>query len=60
MWDQFADETGLPKKELMCDTVHPNAMGYRVWAETMESVLSRLLKDNLVTPAKKTEAEGGK
>jgi len=48
--DQFADNEGLPKKELMHDTVHPNAAGYQVWAEAMEPVLSRLLNDTAVVP----------
>ncbi|WP_404306516.1 GDSL-type esterase/lipase family protein [Neorhodopirellula lusitana] len=42
----FADENGLPQKELMHDGVHPNASGYELWAETMEPVLSRLLVDD--------------
>ncbi|MDA3924313.1 MAG: GDSL-type esterase/lipase family protein [Kiritimatiellae bacterium] len=48
--DQFADKDGLPKKELMYDTVHPNAAGYQVWAEAMEPLLSRLLKDKPIMP----------
>jgi len=44
LWPAFADPTGLPKKELMADTVHPNEKGYQVWAETMEPVLVKLLK----------------
>ncbi len=58
MWDQFADETGLPKKNLMCDTVHPNAAGYQRWAEAMEPVLSKLLKDKAVKPRKPQDMEG--
>jgi len=50
MRDQFADQEGLPRRELMHDTVHPSAAGYQVWAETMEPVLSRLLKDEMVMP----------
>ena len=62
MVDQFADTTGLPKTELMHDGVHPNAAGYQVWAETMEPVLSKLLKDDPVLPPSKTNsgAEGGR
>jgi len=45
MRDQFRDENGLPKKELMHDGVHPNAAGYHVWAKTMEPVLSKLLNE---------------
>lgn len=52
MWNQLADKDGLPRKELMNDTVHPNSAGYRVWAKTMESVLSELLQDKPVAPNK--------
>lgn len=52
MHPQFGDENGLPKKQFMQDTVHPNAAGYRLWAETMEPVLSRLLGDDPVKPAR--------
>ena len=48
MYDQFADEDGLPKKKLMHDSVHPNATGYNVWAKTMEPVLNKLLNDKAV------------
>ena len=48
MRPQFADENDLPKKELMQGSVHPNAAGYRLWSETMEPVLSRLLGDEAV------------
>jgi len=58
MWDQFADDEGLPKKELMHDGVHPNAAGYQVWAETMEPVLSKLLQDQKVMPGKANAVEG--
>jgi len=44
MNDPFAAANGLPKKELMQDSVHPNAKGYQIWAKTMEPVLSKLLK----------------
>jgi lysophospholipase L1-like esterase len=50
MRDQFGDEEGLPKKELMHDGVHPNAAGYHVWAKTMEPVVSKLLNDEAVMP----------
>jgi len=59
MYDQFADKDGLPRKELMHDTVHPNEAGYRVWAETMEPVLSKLLKKRAVKPNKQ-DADNGK
>ena len=43
LWPAFADPDGLPKKELMADTVHPNEKGYQVWAEALEPVLVKLL-----------------
>jgi len=43
LWPGFADADGLPKKELMADTVHPNAQGYEVWAQALEPVLVKLL-----------------
>ncbi len=52
IYDQFADEGGLPKKELMRDSVHPNAKGYQMWAETMEPILAKLLNDKAVMPNK--------
>lgn len=58
MWEQFADGEGLPKKELMKDSVHPNEAGYQVWAETMEPVLSKLLNDQRVMPRKAGAVEG--
>lgn len=58
MRDQFADDKGLPRKELMQDTVHPNADGYQVWAATMEPVLSKLMSDQAVVPGKAAAVEG--
>jgi lysophospholipase L1-like esterase len=43
LWPEFADQDGLPKKELMADTVHPNAKGYEVWANALEPLLAKLL-----------------
>ncbi len=43
LWPGFADAEGLPKKELMADTVHPSAQGYEVWAQALEPVLAKLL-----------------
>ena len=44
LWPVFAEPDGLPKKELMADTVHPNEKGYQGWAEALEPVLVKLLK----------------
>lgn len=43
LWPVFAEPSGLPKKELMADTVHPNAKGYEVWAQALEPTLVKLL-----------------
>ena len=43
--EKFEGINGFPKEELMTDKVHPNAAGYRVWANTMEPLLSKLLGD---------------
>ena len=41
---KLADERGLPRKEFMYeDGVHPNENGYRVWAESMDPALKKLL-----------------
>lgn len=45
MSEQFAEESGLPKKDLMRDSVHPSVNGYKVWAATMEPVLKKLLEE---------------
>lgn len=39
----FLDETGRPSKTVMPDYLHPNARGYRLWAEAMEPTLRLLL-----------------
>jgi lysophospholipase L1-like esterase len=43
LWPYFAGPDGLPRPELMADTVHPNRNGYEVWAEAMEPVLTEWL-----------------
>jgi lysophospholipase L1-like esterase len=45
LWPAFAGPDGLPKPELMADTVHPNAKGYQLWAEALEPVLAKLLAE---------------
>ena len=51
IYEQFVNKDGLPKKELMRDTVHPNVKGYQFLAELMEPVLSKYLKDKKVEVA---------
>ena len=51
LWPAFAEPDGLPKKELMADTVHPNARGYEVWAQALEPLLSTILGDEKRGPA---------
>lgn len=46
-WTVFADATGNAKKEEFPDLLHPNAVGYKKWAETLKPVLSQL---KLMTP----------
>jgi len=41
--ENFLDETGYLSKELMPDLLHPSAQGYKVWAESMEGTIRKLL-----------------
>jgi len=43
MTDVFLDENGILPKSIMPDSLHPNAEGYRKWAEAMEAEIGRLL-----------------
>ena len=42
---EFVGPDGKLKADLFHDQLHPNAAGYQVWADTMQPVLDRLLKD---------------
>ena len=44
MTSKFTDEKGVIRNDLFKDGVHPNLKGYKIWAETMEPVLEKLLK----------------
>ena len=44
LYGQFVDESGALRKDLMHDEVHPNAKGYKVWAEALEPYLRKYLK----------------
>lgn len=41
--DKFLAADGTLSKEVMPDLLHPQAEGYRIWAEAMEPTLKRLL-----------------
>ncbi|MEN9573236.1 MAG: hypothetical protein RL514_1091 [Verrucomicrobiota bacterium] len=41
-WTPFADASGDAKKEEFPDLLHPNAAGYKKWAEALKPVLSQL------------------
>lgn len=50
IYKKMADGKGLPKKGLMRDSVHPSVTGYKIWAQTLEPVLSNLLGDKKIEP----------
>jgi len=41
-WTVFADATGNAKKEEFPDLLHPNAAGYKKWADSLKPVLAQL------------------
>ena len=41
----FLDSNGVLPKDVMPDFLHPNANGYRIWAESMEPAINRILKN---------------
>jgi beta-glucosidase len=41
----FLREDGTLREDLMPDLLHPNAAGYRVWAEAMEPTIRKILRD---------------
>ena len=42
---EFVTEDGTIRKDLMPDLLHPNAAGYRVWAEAMEPAIERMMRN---------------
>ncbi|MFT7559745.1 MAG: beta-glucosidase [Flavobacteriales bacterium] len=40
----FLDNNGTLSESIMPDLLHPNAMGYRIWAEAMEPTIKALLE----------------
>lgn len=43
--EAFLDQKGNLSKDIMPDLLHPNARGYRIWAEAMEPTVKRLLEE---------------
>lgn len=41
----FLEQSGVLSKEIMPDLLHPNAEGYRIWADGMAPTLAELLGD---------------
>jgi lysophospholipase L1-like esterase len=41
--DTFLENDGTLRKQLMPDTLHPNAEGYQPWAAALEPMLTKLL-----------------
>jgi lysophospholipase L1-like esterase len=46
--DKFLQPDGVLAKTIMPDLLHPQATGYRIWAEAMEPALARLMGDTPV------------
>ena len=42
--DKFVDAQGNLPKDIMPDSLHPNAKGYEIWYDAMWPVLENLLK----------------
>jgi len=41
--DKFLDSNGTLTKDIMPDYLHPNAAGYRIWAEEIEPTVAKLM-----------------
>ena len=41
---KFTDANGAIPKDIMPDGLHPNAAGYKIWAEAMQPLLGELMK----------------
>jgi len=44
--EAFLDDDGTLPKDIMPDLLHPNATGYRIWAEAMEPTIADLMDEN--------------
>lgn len=42
---RFLDDQGRLSEDLMPDALHPNEQGYRLWAEGMEDMVTRLMNE---------------
>jgi lysophospholipase L1-like esterase len=42
--NKFLEEDGTLPKSIMPDLLHPNAEGYKIWAEAMEPMINQLLE----------------
>jgi len=52
LMDKFLQPDGSINGKLFADNTHPNAAGYRVWAQSLEPILSEMLKDAPLNPVK--------
>jgi lysophospholipase L1-like esterase len=50
--EKFLAQDGQLTKEIMPDFLHPNAAGYKIWAETMEPEVARLTGTKVVAATK--------
>lgn len=44
--DQFLDDDNKLPKTIMPDLLHPNAEGYKIWAEAMEPMIKKLMDES--------------
>lgn len=56
-WSMFANENGNAKKAEFPDLLHPNALGYKMWANTLRPVLE--LMDLVEVPVDNFKPEDG-
>lgn len=44
IWKQFLAEDGTLPKTIMPDSLHPNAQGYKIWADSMQPLLDEMMR----------------
>jgi lysophospholipase L1-like esterase len=44
IWKQFLTDDGTLTKQIMPDLLHPNAAGYKIWADAMQPTLDEMMK----------------